>query len=186
MRRRSDMSRRKMSHQDEVLTGFAPIVPQQPRVLVLGSMPGGASLNAQQYYAHARNAFWPLMAVLFDIDRDAPYENRIEKLKANGIALWDVVHQCRRSGSLDTSIEPDSVVVNDIAGLLQQHTTIAAVFCNGGGAWNLLHRYFLKPSNSQRINVPVFKLPSTSPANARLSLQQKCVEWQIVKQTLTA
>lgn len=173
-----------MPIQREILTGFAPILPKQPRVLVLGSMPGGASLDAQQYYAHPRNAFWPVMQELFGIDSNAPYESRTEQLRAKHIALWDVVHQCCRIGSLDTAIERDSIVVNDIAGLVQQHATIAAVICNGGGAWNLLHRYFLRPSNARRITVPAHKLPSTSPANARLSLQQKCVEWRLLKQIL--
>jgi hypoxanthine-DNA glycosylase len=168
------------------LTGFPPVVPHKPKVLVLGSMPGDASLNARQYYAHPRNAFWPVMQALFGIDSKASYENRIEQLKAVRIALWDVVHQCCRSGSLDTSIELDSVVVNDIDGLLRQNPTIAAVFCNGGGSWTLLRRYFLKPSIARRVDIPVYKLPSTSPANARLSLQQKCVEWQLLKQVVEA
>lgn len=169
-----------------ILTGFAPIVPKMPRVLVLGSMPGDASLNAHQYYAHPRNAFWPVMQALFGIDAGAPYESRIEQLKAAHIALWDVVYQCHRSGSLDTAIEPDSVIVNDIAGLLRQHPTIAAVFCNGGGAWTLLRRHFFKSANKPGIDIPVYKLPSTSPANARLSLQQKCVEWRQLEQLLKA
>jgi hypoxanthine-DNA glycosylase len=174
-----------------ILTGFPPIVPKTPRVLVLGSMPGDASLGAQQYYAHPRNAFWPVMQALFGIDIGAPYENRIEQLKAADIALWDVVHQCHRSGSLDTAIELDSVIVNDIAGLLQRHPTITAVFCNGGGAWTLLRRYFLtmenlKPASKPYINIPIYKLPSTSPANARLSLQQKCIEWQLLKELVKA
>lgn len=167
----------------EVLTGFAPVLPKKPKVLVLGSMPGGASLNAQQYYAHPRNAFWPVMQALFDIDVQLPYAKRIDKLKAARIALWDVVHQCRRNGSLDTSIEPGSVIVNDIGGLLTRNKSIAAVFCNGGGAWQLLHRHFLRP-NGDHIRIPVYRMPSTSPANARMSLQQKCIEWKLLRQAL--
>jgi len=170
--------------QREILTGFPPVLPAQPKVLVLGSMPGGASLDAQQYYAHPRNAFWPVMEALFQIDTGLPYPERLEKLKAAHIALWDVVHQCHRSGSLDTSIEADSVIVNDIAGLLRRHPTIVAVICNGGGAWQLLHRHVVRPAGADGIGVPVYKMPSTSPANARLSLQQKTAEWQLLKQIL--
>ena len=166
----------------DVLTGFEPVLPARPKVLVLGSMPGGASLDAQQYYAHPRNAFWPVMQALFHIDTQLPYVQRVEQLKQSGIALWDVVHQCRRRGSLDTAIEPDSVVVNDIAELLRRNATIRGVFCNGGGAWQLLHRHFMRPIRASPINVPVYRMPSTSPANARLSLQQKCAEWQLLKQ----
>jgi len=174
----------RMLQPNNILTGFAPVLPATPKVLVLGSMPGGASLTAQQYYAHPRNAFWPVMQSLFNIDTGLPYEERLERLKNAGVGLWDVVHQCRRSGSLDTAIETDSVVVNDIAGLLQQNATLAAVFCNGGGAWQLLHRHFLRPGSANSIHVPVYKMPSTSPANARLSWQQKCIEWQPLKQAV--
>jgi len=168
----------------DILTGFAPVLPVKPKVLVLGSMPGSASLTAQRYYAHPRNAFWPVMQSLFDIDAALPYGERLKRLRNVGVALWDVVHQCRRSGSLDTAIETDSVVVNDIAGLLQQNASITAVFCNGGGAWQLLHRHFLRPNSVNPVRVPVYKMPSTSPANARLSLPQKCVEWQLLKQAV--
>jgi TDG/mug DNA glycosylase family protein len=170
-----------MQHSD-VLTGFAPVLPRLPRALVLGSMPGGASLAAGQYYAHPRNAFWPVMQSLFGIDAGLPYEQRIEGLRLAGIALWDVVYQCRRKGSLDTSIEPASVVVNDIAALLATHTSIRAVFCNGGGAWQLLQRYFVRPGRHP--DIPVYRMPSTSPANARMTLQQKCSEWRLLKHTL--
>jgi len=173
-----------MQRQSETLTGFVPVLPSAPKVLVLGSMPGGASLVAQQYYAHPRNAFWPIMQTLFQIDLRLPYDERIEKLKTERIALWDVVHQCRRNGSLDTSIEPDSVVVNDIAGLLRQNIGIVAVFCNGGGARQLLQRYFLRSTSENDIRVPVYKMPSTSPANARMSVQQKCLRWQLLKQVV--
>jgi len=173
-----------MQQQSEILTGFAPVLPNAPKVLVLGSMPGSASLVAQQYYAHPRNAFWPVMQALFQIDLHLPYEERIEKLKTEQIALWDVVHQCRRNGSLDTAIEADSVIVNDIAGLLRHNIGIVAVFCNGGGAWQLLQRYVVRSASESHVRVPVYKMPSTSPANARMSVQQKFLEWQLLKQVI--
>lgn len=170
----------------DVLTGFPPVVATAPRVLILGSMPGDASLGAQQYYAHPRNAFWPIMQQLFGIDASLSYDERIDGLKSGRVALWDVVHQCRRPGSLDSSIQGGSVVVNDIAGLLAQYPGIVAVFCNGGTAWQLLQRHFLSQRSAMRINIPVHRLPSTSPANARMTLRQKCVEWQCIKDATLA
>ena len=171
-----------MQHRNAILTGFAPVVPAQPKVLILGSMPGEASLHAQQYYAHPRNAFWPVMQMLFDIDRELHYEARIQQLKVHGVALWDVVYQCRRAGSLDAAIEIDSIKLNNIGSLLQSCPEITAIFCNGGKAWDLFRRHFFKRVPSIRPAMIMAKLPSTSPANARLSLQQKSVAWQKVKQ----
>ena len=83
---------------------FPPLVAPGCRVLVLGSMPSVASLDRQEYYGHARNAFWPLMAGLFGFDATAPYEARCLALTSAGVAVWDVLHACVRPGSLDSSI----------------------------------------------------------------------------------
>ena len=98
---------------------FAPIADEHARVLVLGSMPSLASLEAGVYYGHARNAVWPLMGELFGCDAGLPDAARVECLKGARVAVWDVLQSCRRAGSLDCAIESSSEVPNEIEGLLQ-------------------------------------------------------------------
>jgi len=169
-----------MPEADALLTGFAPVLPDTPRVLVLGSMPSVASLGAEQYYAHARNAFWPIMQNLLQFDKNATYTERVAALRERGIALWDVVHQCRRPGSLDSAIDMSSVVLNDIAGLLRKQVLIRAIISNGGAAADLFQRHFGKVLPQLGREIQVIRMPSTSPANARLSLEQKCEQWRVL------
>lgn len=157
---------------------FPPLVGKAPKVLVLGSMPGVASLEAQQYYAHPRNAFWPIMAELFDVDKGAHYEQRCLQLTEAGIAVWDVLKACHRPGSLDQHIDPNTIEANNFAEFLAQHNDIAAIFFNGGKAEQFFRRSVLAGLSS----VPdLEKLPSTSPAHAALSFEQKLQAWQQLK-----
>lgn len=116
-----------------VLTGLAPVVGEAPLILILGSMPGAASLAAAQYYAHPANRFWPLMALLFPEETarlsSPDYEERLEGLRRSGVALWDTIGSCERAGSLDSSIR--NMTPNDVAGLLKSHPTIGTVVLNG-------------------------------------------------------
>jgi hypoxanthine-DNA glycosylase len=140
-------------------------------VLILGSMPGDASLRAHAYYAHPRNLFWPLMAELHGFSADAPYDARCAALVRSGIALWDVLASCRRSGSLDTAIARDSEVANDIAAFVRAHPTVRAVLLNGAKAATSLMRHH------PDLQIPCFALPSTSPANAGMSRAHKKAAW---------
>lgn len=157
---------------------FPPIVGNNPRVLILGSMPGVASLEAQQYYAHPRNAFWPIMAELFAINRDWPYAQRCQLLAAAGVAVWDVLKACHRPGSLDQHIDPETIEANDFAGFLHQHRTVKAIFFNGGKAEQVFRRYVQRDIASTST---LIRLPSTSPAHAALRFAQKRDAWQIIK-----
>lgn len=166
-----------MSQAKSLSYSFPPIVGIEPRILILGSMPGVASLQAQQYYAHPRNAFWPLMAELFGIDRNAPYDQRCDELAACGVAVWDVLKACHRPGSLDQHIDPSTIEANDFAAFLAEHNSIEAIFFNGGKAEQVFRRYALpKLSNATTL----IKLPSTSPAHAALGFEQKLWAWQII------
>ena len=113
---------------------FEPVAQADARILILGSMPGRDSLRAAQYYAHPRNAFWRIMADILHFDAGVPYQNRTAALSAARIALWDVLHSCRRPGSLDSSIEANTVVVNDFQSFFLRYAGINAVIFNGSKA----------------------------------------------------
>ena len=155
-----------------------PSIRPDARILILGSMPGEASLAAQQYYAHKRNAFWPIMAELFGFAVTLPYPQRLQKLLENRVGLWDVLAGCRRRGSLDTAIlEPEP---NDLAGLLQTHPQLRHIYCNGTAAMQFLRRY--QPG----LTLPVTRLPSTSPAHAGMNFQQKLLHWRQITESASA
>jgi TDG/mug DNA glycosylase family protein len=146
-------------------------------VLILGSMPGNASLRAGQYYAHPRNGFWPVVESLWAISADSSYAARARALKRAGVALWDVLAGCRRRSSLDSDIDADSIVVNDFAKFLSAHSHIQVIAFNGGTAAALFRRHVLPELDAPLRDLPMLRLPSTSPANARLSLADKRRAW---------
>ncbi|GKU37252.1 DNA-deoxyinosine glycosylase [Mycobacterium montefiorense] len=144
-----------------LLHGFDPVVDDRARMLILGSFPSAQSLVAHQYYANPRNAFWPITSELFGFDAGAPYESRLAALRAQGVALWDVLHSCRRVGSADSAIDPKSLVVNDFTELFASYPSITRVYFNGAKAAQVYHR-LAQPD--QRLHFR--RLPSTSPAHA--------------------
>lgn len=158
------------------LVGFAPIANRDARVLILGSMPGSASLKASEYYAHPRNAFWKIIADITGVAADAPYAQRIATLKTSGIALWDVLQSCKRRGSLDADIETDTLKVNDFASFFREHRRIENIFFNGTTAQRYYTRYVLPELSAHSLHTA--RLPSTSPAHAALSFEQKRAKWR--------
>jgi len=154
---------------------FAPVIGENPRILILGSMPGVASLEAVQYYAHPRNAFWPIMAELFGIDASVDYAQRIAQISQKPVVLWDTLQSCYRPGSLDSAITRDSVEANEIPELLEEFTEIRAVACNGATSANYFRKLVL-PRISESIEL--LPMPSTSPANAGMNFAQKLGAWQ--------
>ena len=101
------------------------------RILILGSMPGEASLRAQEYYAHPRNAFWPIMGQLFEFDPGLPYPERVRYLITARVAVWDVLATCHREGSLDAEIDDASSTVNDFAVFLRDIRSFDRSFLTG-------------------------------------------------------
>ena len=164
---------------EAVLAGFAPLARADARVLVLGSMPSAASLAAGAYYAHPRNAFWPIMARLFGFDSALPYAARAAALAEAGVAVWDVLGACRRAGSLDSAIEPSSMVVNDFAAFFAAHPHLTRIFANGGTAAELFRKRVPAGALPPGL-VECRRLPSTSPTNARLRFAEKLEAWRIV------
>jgi TDG/mug DNA glycosylase family protein len=164
------------------ISGFPPVVGERPRVLILGSMPSEKSLADSEYYAHPRNAFWRIMADLFDIDRDLPYADRLNRLRECRIALWDVLASCERPGSLDSNIS--NAQPNDFAGLLARHPTIGSVFFNGRRAEDEFRRNVRPTLGAIGDALEYRGLPSTSPANAARSYGQKLADWRAIREAL--
>lgn len=159
------------------LCSFAPIEPPAASILILGSMPGAASLRAGQYYAHPYNLFWPFMGELFGAGPALPYAERTRRLCAAGVAVWDVLQHCERPGSLDSAIRRDSEVPNDLAALFARQPQLRLIATNGGKARAALRRHLLATDGLPG-NVKVLALPSTSPANASQSRAFKLARWR--------
>ena len=155
------------------LRGLPPVGAASARVLILGSMPGEASLAAGRYYAHPRNAFWPIMGDLCGAGPDLPYAERIRRLAAAGVALWDVIGACVRQGSLDSAIRDE--VANDFASFFAAHPRLARIGLNGAKAASSFRRH-VAPLCPPR--VAVVALPSTSPAHARMGPAEKAALWR--------
>ncbi len=145
-------------------------------MLILGSMPGKASLLAQQYYAHPRNAFWTIMGALFDAGPGLTYAARTTALQSAGIALWDVLASCARSGSLDADIDMASTVSNDFNTFFRDHRAIRDVFFNGAKAEECFRRHVSPTLKEHRFRY--HRLPSTSPAHASLTIAEKTEVWR--------
>jgi hypoxanthine-DNA glycosylase len=166
--------------------GLPPIENPSARILILGSMPGEASLRAGQYYAHPQNQFWKIIGEVLAYApppganpaglREAPYDERLHVLTTAGIALWDVLASCHRKGSLDSDIVPDTLVANDFAAFFAAHRRIERVLFNGAKAEACFRRHVV-PSRD-RHEIEFLKLPSTSPANASIPYAPKLAAWR--------
>lgn len=160
-----------------IICSFPPVSAPDARLLILGSMPGKASLAANQYYAHPRNLFWPIMGELFGAGLELPYGKRLEVLQMEGVALWDVLKECFRESALDSDIVEASIITNDFAGFFARHTQIRHVFFNGAKAEQAFLRYAL-PTLAHLPPIELIRLPSTSPANAAIPLTVRLAQWR--------
>ncbi len=185
-----------------IIHSFPPVADASATVLILGSMPGAASLRAQEYYAHPRNAFWHIMGELTGSTPALPYAERLARLRTSGIALWDVLHSCTREGSLDADIDEVSLRPNDFARFLREHPHITHIFFNGSKAEQCFLKYVLPglgtnyegrmttdnvssvhstfgTNHSTRVLL-LQRLPSTSPAHAGMAYAEKLDAWRVV------
>jgi hypoxanthine-DNA glycosylase len=153
---------------------FPPVFGAEPRVLVLGTLPGEESLRRQQYYAHPRNLFWPILFALFDGSLESDYAARLAFAKAHRVALWDVCACGEREASADATIRREEP--NAIETLFATHPSIVAVAFNGGGARRLYDRHFRR-----RASLAYLALPSTSPAYAGLGFAAKLERWRVLR-----
>jgi hypoxanthine-DNA glycosylase len=164
--------------------GFPPIAAADARVLVLGTMPSIASLAKQQYYGHPQNAFWPIMGRLFGAGRDVPYDERQRILCERGLAVWDVLRECYREGSLDTAIRVESETANDFGAFFSEHPLIHTIFFNGHKSETAFRRHALPQVAALGRKFRYVRLPSTSPAHAGRTLEQKLAAWRAVSRAL--
>jgi len=155
--------------QDRIFS-FPPIIDNDSKILILGSIPGVKSLEKQQYYAHPQNKFWKIIFELFNEEFTDDYQEKINMLKKNHIALWDVIDSCERKGSLDSEIKNEEA--NQIEELLESYPNIQAIFCNGGKSFKNLQKILGK-----NFRIPIFLLPSTSPLHT-VSFEKKLEEWK--------
>jgi len=166
-----------MTQARPVLQGLAPLLSPDTRLVVLGSFPGVASLRAQQYYGHPHNQFWKIMATLLAPEPAAvltlPYATRAQWLLNHGVGLWDVYAACEREGSLDANIQ--NAQPNDLQSLRTRCPALAAIAHNGGES-------FKHAKHTRLLGLPVYRLPSTSPANASWTLTRKLDAWREVFQ----
>lgn len=163
------------------LIGLPAQVRADCRVLVLGSMPGAASLAADRYYAHPRNRFWPLMQRLAGVDAGADYPQRIAALQQAGMGLWDVIGTCRRRGSLDTAIVAGSEQANALPELIGSLPSLRAVAFNGGKAAQAFARHVApRLPDTTRASLHWHALPSTSPAHAATDLEGLLQRWSVL------
>jgi double-stranded uracil-DNA glycosylase len=160
------------------LQGFPAVERADARWLILGSMPGRASLEAGEYYAHPRNAFWRILGEILGFDPADPYADRCEILRRHGVALWDVIGRCERPSSLDADIRDETVVVNDFGAFFRAHPRLAWIAFNGTKAEQSFRRLVEPRVPAAAAGLPRVRLPSTSPAHAARTRQQKRDLWR--------
>jgi hypoxanthine-DNA glycosylase len=161
--------------------GFPPVAQEFAKVLILGSLPGQVSLQEREYYAHPRNDFWPIMGELFGAGPDLAYAERVRRLAECGVALWDVCHAAQRPGSMDSAIKRQTVVPNAFAAFFRTHSQIKLICFNGAKAAELYRRTVLADLPDGLRAMRRETLPSTSPANASRTFQQKLLAWNLVR-----
>jgi double-stranded uracil-DNA glycosylase len=160
---------------------FPPVSRKDARTLVLGSLPGRKSLEQQQYYAHPQNAFWKLMAAIFETEPTADYEQRKTLLIRNHVALWDVFAAAERPGSLDSDIVHATAEANDFREFFRSHPQIRRVFFNGKKSEEIFRRRVLPQLATEFPQITYEGLPSTSPANAGPSFAEKLARWRVIR-----
>jgi TDG/mug DNA glycosylase family protein len=148
-------------------------------MLILGSMPSRESLAHNRYYAHPRNGFWPITTDLFGLTAEQ-YDDRVLQLKQNRVAVWDVLKACFRAGSLDSDIDPKSIVTNDFQTFFAEHPEISRVFFNGAKAESIYLKHVLPGLEGSPATLKLQRLPSTSPAYAALSIEKKREAWRVL------
>jgi double-stranded uracil-DNA glycosylase len=160
-------------------SSFEAVAGVDARVLILGTLPGAVSLACGQYYAQPRNVFWRIMGELVGAAPALPYAERLQRLVAQRVALWDVCAIAGRQGSADAAIRSTTVRPNDFAGFLLSHAAVDLICFNGAKAGELFRRHVSLTLGSPASTIRQAILPSTSPAHAAMSFENKLAEWRV-------
>ena len=158
---------------------FSALCNTNTKLLILGSLPGKKSIAEQQYYAHPRNALWPILCDWMQLPASMSYEQRIATALDRGIGFWDVVAQAERPGSLDSDIHASTVHYNPVDQLIPKLPKLKGILLNGGAAMTLFKRAGFNQTANEN-GVTFVQLPSTSPAHASMTLEEKRVAWHSV------
>ena len=159
---------------------FSPIAQESCTRVILGSMPGKVSLSTNQYYAHPRNYFWRFIESLLGIPHNLAYARRCRELIGHQVALWDVMRAGTRASSLDSDIVESSIGPNDFESFFEAHRNIDSIYFNGAKAEKIYHKHVLPNLSSGFSKIPAIRLPSTSPANASVSVERKLELWSAI------
>ncbi|MFA4852562.1 MAG: DNA-deoxyinosine glycosylase [Bacteroidales bacterium] len=170
--------KRMINEKENIKRGLPPVADSNSRILILGTFPSEQSLTKQQYYANPQNYFWKIMFEIFKQNFTNDYEKRLQLLVKHKIALWDVIAQCERNGSSDNKIKNEKA--NDLKSIIKQYPNITHLLFNGIKPVE----YFVKHKMSEGRLTPVPSLPSTSPANTHLPLEEKIECWSAIKYLL--
>jgi double-stranded uracil-DNA glycosylase len=157
--------------------GMPAVASTDARVLILGSIPGLASMHARQYYAHPQNLFWPMLCQFLGISPELSYQPRLRAMQDRKIALWDVLQACERSGSLDSKVRRESMQINEFADFFARHPALKSVICNGKLAAQQFCRAVLPELKQIGVVVQLLEAPSTSPANAAMPKTERIARW---------
>lgn len=160
-------------NREAMLRGFPPIVDKNSRILILGTMPGPEALRKQEYYGFSGNHFWKILFALFNREVPKVYAEKVAFLGEKQIALWDVFQSCERKSAADQDIK--CATPNDIPGILKKYPNIQTIFIDSKTGLKAFNQYF-----SGKITLPVYYLPSPSPAHASLSLAEKIKAWSVI------
>ena len=165
-----------MGGETNAAAGFPAIARADARILILGSLPGQRSLNANQYYAHPQNAFWKIMGEIANARGN--YDERCDALMDAKIALWDVLASSIRPGSMDADIQGETAIANDFSAFLSDHETIEMICFNGQKAAQMFTRMVQPGLDNKQLRFAL--LPSTSPAYASMSYVDKLAKWRSI------
>jgi hypoxanthine-DNA glycosylase len=166
----------------DIMTGLAPIITPECRVLILGSFPSSISLSIGEYYANPRNDFWKIMEEIFSIPHFLAYDDRVSALVSCRCGLWDVISRCRRVGSADNTIR--DIQSSPIGDLLTRYPSVQTIVCNGRKAEAGITAALSIPEGAEYEKIPwnrkIVYFPSTSPAHA-IPFKQKLAEWKKIR-----
>ena len=166
------------------IISFPPLVSHECSSLILGTMPSAASLAAREYYAHRQNLFWTFVEELFAIPRSQPYAQRCARLNGAGVAVWDVLKACVRPGSLDSQIDMESIVTNDLPEFFAEYPRITHIYFNGAKAEQIFLRHVASDLKDLVHSPKQVRLPSTSPANASIPRAEKLAAWRTITESV--